>query len=164
MAVDKLVDSTQLDTDLTAVANAIRTKGGTSAQMAFPAGFVSAVQAIPTGGGGGVVISNTTFKIKNSRASGSMNCIRISYNAYSSGTSGLGCYSDGNTSNGATSDDKNAALFDDAYIVIHTNYNVNSITYNGEPVAYTTAGSGAQWDVHITLPSGFDNSYPLKFT
>lgn len=49
MAVDKLVDSTQLDTDLTSVANAIRTKGGTSAQMAFPAGFVSAVQAIPTG-------------------------------------------------------------------------------------------------------------------
>ena len=39
------------DTDLTAVANAIRTKGGTSAQMAFPAGFVSAVNAIPTSGG-----------------------------------------------------------------------------------------------------------------
>ena len=38
------------DTDLTAVANAIRTKGGTSAQMAFPDGFVSAVNAIPTGG------------------------------------------------------------------------------------------------------------------
>lgn len=35
--------------DLTSVANAIRIKGGTSAQMAFPAGFVSAVQAIPTG-------------------------------------------------------------------------------------------------------------------
>lgn len=49
MAVDKLVDSTQLDTDLTAVADAIRTKGGTSAQMAFPAGFVSAVQNIQTG-------------------------------------------------------------------------------------------------------------------
>lgn len=49
MAVDKLVDSTQLDTDLTYVANAIRTKGGTSGQLAFPAGFVSAVQAIPTG-------------------------------------------------------------------------------------------------------------------
>ena len=50
MAVDKLVDSTQLDADLTSVANAIRTKGGTSAQMAFPAGFVSAVEAIPSGG------------------------------------------------------------------------------------------------------------------
>lgn len=51
MAVDKLIDSTQLDADLTSVANAIRTKGGTSAQMAFPAGFVSAVNAIPTGDG-----------------------------------------------------------------------------------------------------------------
>lgn len=50
MAVDKLVDSAQLDADLTSVANAIRTKGGTSSQMAFPAGFVSAVQAIPSGG------------------------------------------------------------------------------------------------------------------
>lgn len=51
MAVDKLVDSTQLDTDLTSVANAIRTKGGTSASLAFPADFVSAIGAISTGGG-----------------------------------------------------------------------------------------------------------------
>lgn len=52
MAVDKLVDSTQLNSDLTSVANAIRTKGGTSAQLAFPSGFVSAIQNIPSGGGG----------------------------------------------------------------------------------------------------------------
>lgn len=51
MAVDKLVDSAQLNADLTSVANAIRTKGGTSGQLAFPAGFVSAVEAIPAGGG-----------------------------------------------------------------------------------------------------------------
>ena len=49
MAVDKLVDSTQLDADLTSVANAIKTKGGISAQLEFPAGFVIAVDAIPTG-------------------------------------------------------------------------------------------------------------------
>ena len=54
MAVDKLVDSTQLDADLTSVANAIRTKGGTSASLAFPADFVSAIAAIPTGGGSSV--------------------------------------------------------------------------------------------------------------
>lgn len=52
MSVDKLVDSSQLDADLTSVANAIRTKGGTSAQLAFPAGFISAIGAIPSGGGG----------------------------------------------------------------------------------------------------------------
>lgn len=39
------------DTDLTSVANAIRTKGGTSAQLEFPSGFVSAIGAIPSGGG-----------------------------------------------------------------------------------------------------------------
>ena len=52
MAIDKAVDSTQLNADLTSVANAIRTKGKTSAQLAFPEGFVSAVNAIsepPTG-------------------------------------------------------------------------------------------------------------------
>lgn len=48
MALDKLVDATQLDAALTSVADAIRAKGGTSAQLAFPAGFVSAVRAIPT--------------------------------------------------------------------------------------------------------------------
>lgn len=37
--------------DLTSVANAIRTKGGTSAPLAFPAGFVSAIAAISGGGG-----------------------------------------------------------------------------------------------------------------
>ena len=46
MALDKAVDSAQLNADLTAVADAIRTKGGTSEQLAFPDGFVSAVQAI----------------------------------------------------------------------------------------------------------------------
>lgn len=53
MALDKLVDSAQLDSNLTSIANAIRAKGGTSAQLAFPAGFVSAIGDIPTGGGGG---------------------------------------------------------------------------------------------------------------
>lgn len=56
MSVDKLVDSTQLDADLTSVANAIRTKGGTSASLAFPADFVSAIAAIPTGGGSGITV------------------------------------------------------------------------------------------------------------
>jgi hypothetical protein len=63
MALDKLVDSSQLDTDLTAVANAIRTKGGTSAQLAFPAGFVSAVDAIPTGGGGSPYVSAASMVV-----------------------------------------------------------------------------------------------------
>lgn len=39
------------DSDLTSIANAIRTKGGTSASLAFPAEFVSAIGDIPSGGG-----------------------------------------------------------------------------------------------------------------
>lgn len=49
MALDKLVDSAQLDTDLTSVANAIRQKSGASGTLAFPAGFVSAIENIPSG-------------------------------------------------------------------------------------------------------------------
>ena len=51
MALDKLVDSTQLDSDLEDVADAIRAKSGGSSQLAFPAGFVSEIGSIPTGGG-----------------------------------------------------------------------------------------------------------------
>ncbi len=38
--------------DLTSIADAIRTKGGTSAQLQFPGDFVDAIDAIQTGGGG----------------------------------------------------------------------------------------------------------------
>ena len=40
--------------DLVSVANAIRTKGGTSEALVFPAGFVSAIQAIQAGGGSAI--------------------------------------------------------------------------------------------------------------
>lgn len=46
-----MADYKVTDAELTSIANAIRTKGGTSSQLEFPNGFVSAVQAIPTGGG-----------------------------------------------------------------------------------------------------------------
>ena len=56
MAVDKLVDSAQLDADLTSVANAIRAKSGGSGQLSFPAGFISEIEDIPSGGGGASVV------------------------------------------------------------------------------------------------------------
>ena len=40
-------------TDLTKVASAIREKGGTSDPLVYPDGFVTAIQAIETGSGGG---------------------------------------------------------------------------------------------------------------
>ena len=48
MAVDKLVDSSQLDANLSLIADAIREKGGTSGRFSFPSGFVSAVSNIST--------------------------------------------------------------------------------------------------------------------
>nr|DAG02135.1 MAG TPA: hypothetical protein [Myoviridae sp. ct4uh47] len=56
MAYDKVVDSTKLDAGLTEVANAIRAKGGTTGQLAFPAGFKAAVEALPAGGADGIKI------------------------------------------------------------------------------------------------------------
>ena len=46
MAVDKLVDSTQLESGLTAIADAIRAKTGKSASMQFPGEFVSEIGSI----------------------------------------------------------------------------------------------------------------------
>ena len=50
MALDKLVDSAQLDADLESVADAIREKGGTSEELSFPNDFITAIEAIQTGG------------------------------------------------------------------------------------------------------------------
>lgn len=51
MAVDKLVDSAQLDSDLNDIADAILAKSGGSGPIAFPVGFVSEIGSIPSGGG-----------------------------------------------------------------------------------------------------------------
>jgi len=48
------------DTDLTSVASAIRTKGGTSASLSFPDGFISAIGDIPTGGGSTLITKSIT--------------------------------------------------------------------------------------------------------
>lgn len=44
-----MADYLTTDTDLTSVADAIRAKGGTSAALEWPSGYVDAVDAIPTG-------------------------------------------------------------------------------------------------------------------
>lgn len=49
MAEYVVVDKEKLETDLTIVANAIREKGGTSEQLAFPNGMKEAVEAIQSG-------------------------------------------------------------------------------------------------------------------
>ena len=47
------------DNRLAFVADAIRSKGGTSDALVFPDGFVSAISAIQTGGGSGVALDAT---------------------------------------------------------------------------------------------------------
>lgn len=60
MAYDKVVDSASLDSKLTQVADAIRTKGNTSADLQFPSGFISAIQAIQTGVELKIIVSVTS--------------------------------------------------------------------------------------------------------
>lgn len=61
MAVDIAIDSTEFDSKLTTVADAIRTAGGTTEPMSFPSGMVEAITAIQAGGGGGFATGTLTF-------------------------------------------------------------------------------------------------------
>ena len=79
-----MTDYMTTDTELTSVANAIRTKGGTSAQLVYPAGFVSAIEAIPTGGGGGTWQDiSSLFQLYNSQGDLVSNGVTIA--AFSNG-------------------------------------------------------------------------------
>ena len=49
------------DTELTSIADAIRTKGGTSASLEFPTEFVSAIGNIPSGGGSAKTVNISLF-------------------------------------------------------------------------------------------------------
>lgn len=66
------------DTELTSVANAIRTKGGTQAQLEFPTGFVTAIGNIPSG--------SATLITKNITQNGTYNASSDSADGYSSVT------------------------------------------------------------------------------
>lgn len=56
MAEYAVVNKTQLDADMTSVADTIRTKGGTSEKLSWPNGYKAAVEAIQTGGGAPVEV------------------------------------------------------------------------------------------------------------
>lgn len=72
MANLKVVDATQLDADLTIVADAIRSKGGTTEQLEFPQGMASAIGSIQSGGGSAFpeLIYETTFTVDETIPSG----------------------------------------------------------------------------------------------
>lgn len=152
MAVDKLVDSAQLDADLTSVANAIRTKGGTSAQLAFPAGFVSAVEAIPTGGG---TPENISVTIENAADSGGTIAISNAENVNIYGIAPQNPNSK-NIAKGASL--ARICLLQDGCIVLSVNsVKLVSATYNGVSLPITANS----WYARIELPSNFDNTIPI---
>lgn len=51
------------DASLSAVADAIRSKGGTSEELAFQADFVQAIEDIETGGGGEVLLASGEYTL-----------------------------------------------------------------------------------------------------
>lgn len=70
MANYKFVDADQLDSDLALVADSIRSKGGTSEQLAFPDGFKSAIDVISKG----VTIQRETGTVSISGTDKSVEC------------------------------------------------------------------------------------------
>lgn len=112
MAYDKVVDSASLDSKLTQVADAIRTKGNTSADLQFPSGFISAIQAIQTGTELKIVVSVTSGATVTA-TKGSLSVSGTSVN----GTCTLtvpeaGTWSVKATHNGQTSDTKSITFTD----------------------------------------------------
>lgn len=61
MAVDRAIDSTEFDSKLTTVADAIRTAGGTTEPMSFPSGMVEAISVLKSGSEAGGTISGRKF-------------------------------------------------------------------------------------------------------
>jgi hypothetical protein len=155
MALDKLVDSTQLDTDLASVANAIRVKGGTSAQLAFPTGFVNAVNAI---GGGGGSAENLNVRIQNGKST------PLSLRVPVYDTENMMIWTNsisitaGNTVLREILKQGNAFCISGA-----TTLKVNNVTYNEENVEFSSFGSSSKNYV-ISLPDNYSNSYPFVIT
>lgn len=126
--------------DLTAVADAIRAKGGTSAQLAFPYGFVSAVQAIQTGTEL-QIIATVTSGATVTATKGSLSVSGTSVN----GTCTLtvpeaGTWSVKATLSGQTSNTKNIT-FTDSYTTSLTFFNA-TITVTVESGATVTLKKG----------------------
>ena len=80
------------DNSLVSVADAIRSKGGTSDALVFPDGFVSAISAIQTGGGG----AKETWVIKSS-AAGEFATTQISFTSNGQKFTSIGAINDGYT-------------------------------------------------------------------
>ena len=72
MATYKVVDAEQLNADMSSVADSIRTKGGTTDALAWPDGYKTAIDSIPSG------VAKETWVIKND-ASGEFATTQIAF-------------------------------------------------------------------------------------
>lgn len=129
------------DTDLKKVADAIRAKGGTSAPLAYPSGFVSAIQAIQTGiapqlvvtvSAGATVTATNGSKTISGTADSTGVCTLIVPEA--------GTWSVSATLGGQTSDTKTVSITD-SYAVALTFFSA-TITVNVESGASVTLKKG----------------------
>lgn len=145
MAFDKVVDSTALDGNLKNVANAIRTKGKTTASLTFPNGFISAIQTIQTGTELKIVVSvNSGATVTATKGSNTVSGTSIN------GTCTLivpeaGTWSVKATLNGQTSDTKSVSVVD-SYAVEF--YFISSTLNNNEwsvIKSVSDAGQGANY-------------------
>ena len=78
--------------DLTVVADAIRAKGGTDAQLTFPGGFASAIQALAAGGAG-IIVRNVITAAESMTIYEVLNAVELKA-AYKNSLLLLGCYDD----------------------------------------------------------------------
>lgn len=62
MPTYKMVDTDQLEADLTTVADKIRAKGGTYEALDFPDGFAAAVESLSAGGAEALIASGTSVQ------------------------------------------------------------------------------------------------------
>lgn len=69
MALDKVVDSAALDAGMSLVADAIRTKAGTTEPLSWPDGFKAAIEAISGGGAAGLSYDVGEFIFESDTAS-----------------------------------------------------------------------------------------------
>ena len=154
MAVDRAIDSTEFDSKLTTVADAIRTAGGTTEPMSFPSGMVEAITAIQAGGGGiklnGYQVSEGSFTI-------------------SSDTSTFENYSTSSAQwplvTGTNLTGKNFAflLFIDPISVILTStVKVSLLFASASSINGTTAGVAEGFDKRIGLLSGLIGKHKAK--
>lgn len=122
------------DSELTGIANAIRTKGGTSSPLVFPNGFSSAIADIPSGGGSTLVQKTIT-------QNGTYDPSDDSADGYSLVTVNVGSVS-GNITYGFAEPDPQSGSEQDLYVHVSSisDFTILNPFYNGYNASSFFAG------------------------